>query len=209
MKFPQVSSDLSVRWCSPYLKIDVMAALIRNQPRFTGKRTLVVTGERAEESPAREKYKTFEPHKTDIRANRTKPRHVDTWRPIHKWLEADVWSIIRRFGIVPHVAYQLGWSRLSCLACIFGSPSQWATILHVFEERFLKIEAYEARFNKTIRRTETIRQAAAKGTPYAAALARPDLVELANSDGWTGPIIVSPEEWQLPAGAYGEKAGPG
>src|SRR3546814_4213832 len=54
-KLPQVSPDLSVRWCSAYLKIDVMAASIRNQGRFLGQRTLVVTGERAQESVARSK----------------------------------------------------------------------------------------------------------------------------------------------------------
>ena len=57
-RFPQVSADLSVRWCSSSLKIDVLAAAIRGQARFEGEPTLVVTGERAEESPARARYKT-------------------------------------------------------------------------------------------------------------------------------------------------------
>ncbi len=55
-RFPQVSADLSVRWCSPALKIDVLAAAIRGQARFEQGRTLVVTGERAEESPSRARY---------------------------------------------------------------------------------------------------------------------------------------------------------
>ncbi|GAA3276614.1 hypothetical protein GCM10020258_57230 [Sphingomonas yabuuchiae] len=50
--FPQTSADLRVRWCSPSLKIDVLAAAIRNQDRFLDGATLVVTGERAAESPA-------------------------------------------------------------------------------------------------------------------------------------------------------------
>lgn len=208
LKFPQVTADLSTRWCSAYLKIDVMAALIRNQERFMGKRTLVVTGERAEESTARSRYLTMERHRTDLRDSAKKPRHVDHWRPIHGWSEGKVWDIIRRFGIVPHVAYQLGWSRLSCMACIFGSPNQWATILHVFRERFELIEAKEIEFGVTIRRSDTIRQAASKGQPYAAALENPALVALANSHEWDAPIAVSPEEWVLPAGAFGENAGP-
>ena len=53
---PQTSPDLRVRWCSPALKIDVLAASIRNQPRFYDGRTLVITGERAEESPSRARY---------------------------------------------------------------------------------------------------------------------------------------------------------
>lgn len=60
LRFPQVSADLTQRWCSAYLKIDVMAALIRNQDRFLNSRTLIVTGERAEESKARASYAPFE-----------------------------------------------------------------------------------------------------------------------------------------------------
>ena len=60
-KFPQCSPDLTVRWCSGYLKIDVCSAAIINQPRFRGIRTLVLSGERGEESAARAKYPVFEP----------------------------------------------------------------------------------------------------------------------------------------------------
>lgn len=71
-RFPQGSADLSVRWCSPALKIDVLAAAIRGQLRFEQGRTLVITGERAEESPARARYRPFEPHRTACAR-----RHVD------------------------------------------------------------------------------------------------------------------------------------
>jgi 3'-phosphoadenosine 5'-phosphosulfate sulfotransferase (PAPS reductase)/FAD synthetase len=209
LKFPQLSANLMTRWCSAYLKIDVMSAAICNQARFRKKRLLIVTGERAEESTARAKYMTFEPHRTDRRDGGTaRSRHADHWRPIHGWSDAQVWAIIKEFGVVPHVAYQLGWSRLSCLACIFGSPNQWATILHIFKERFLQIEAYETKFGVTIRRSETIRKAASRGKVYEAALNNPALVELAQSEEWFGPIIVSSSEWVLPAGASGEKVGP-
>lgn len=208
LKFPQLSADLSTRWCSGYLKIDVMAALIRNQERFYGIRTIVITGERAEESPARSKYLKLERHRTDLRDSKTKPRHIDHWRPIHGWDERRVWDIIAKFGIVPHVAYQLGWARLSCMACIFGSPNQWATILHVFKDRFEAIEAAEVATGLTIRRSETIRETAAKGKPYPAALDRPDLIELAKSDAWNVAIRVDPSDWKMPAGAFGENAGP-
>ena len=67
LRFPQVSADLSVRWCSAALKIGVGAATIAGQDRFLGRRTLVVTGERAQESAARARYATFEPHRTDTR----------------------------------------------------------------------------------------------------------------------------------------------
>ena len=117
LRFPQVSANLNQRWCSAYLKIDVMAALIRNQDRFLDRRTLIVTGERAQEGRARAGYATFEPHRSDTRDGIRRRRHVDHWRPVHGLQEAEVWAMLRRHGIVPAPAYRLGWSRLSCIAC--------------------------------------------------------------------------------------------
>lgn len=69
-KFPQCSPDLKVRWCSSYLKIDVCSLAIINQQRFRGIRTLVLSGERGEESAARAKYNIFEPDRADLRNGR-------------------------------------------------------------------------------------------------------------------------------------------
>ena len=206
--FPQVSADLSVRWCSAALKIGVGAAAIAGQDRFLGRRTLVVTGERAQESAARARYATFEPHRTDTRGGARRPRHVDHWRPVHGWDEARVWEALRRHGVRPHPAYELGWSRLSCMACIFGSAAQWATIRHIAPALFERIAAYEERFGRTIQRARSIRALADLGRPYPAALARSDLVALALGETWAPPILGLPSAWTLPPGAFGEAAGP-
>jgi len=202
MQFPQVSADLSVRWCSSALKIDVCALAIRNQPRFIGKRTLVVTGERAQESAARARYKTFEPHRADLRDGR-KPRHVDHWRPVHGWSEAQVWAIIKDYAVNPHPAYRAGWGRVSCAACIFGSPDQWASLRALNPRQFSTIAGYEARFGKTIQRKLTVVQNADRGHVYA-------MTELdrraALSETFGEPVII--EDWTLPAGAFGDSCGP-
>ena len=59
-RFPQPSPDLRVRWCSAYLKIDVCAAALRHDPRFQDCRTLVLSGERGEESRQRAGYAVLE-----------------------------------------------------------------------------------------------------------------------------------------------------
>ncbi|WP_159731241.1 phosphoadenosine phosphosulfate reductase family protein [Methylosinus sp. Ce-a6] len=209
LRFPQVTADLRLRWCSSVAKIDVMRSMICNSPRFLGKRTLVVTGERAEESPARARYATFEPHRTDTRGGTRRRRHVDHWRPVHGMEERQVWDLLRRHRVVPHVAYQLGFGRVSCMHCIFGSPDQLATIRWMAPERFEMIAEYERRFGCTIKRDAPIHAVADRGRPYPAALARPDLVELALSEHWSPAIRTSPEGWRLPAGAFGDAAGPG
>ncbi|MFC5342913.1 phosphoadenosine phosphosulfate reductase family protein (plasmid) [Brevundimonas staleyi] len=205
-RFPQVSADLRVRWCSGVLKIDVMAALIRGQDRFLDGRTLVVTGERAEESPGRARYAVFEAHRTATAGGRRPPRRVDHWRPIHAWDEGRVWAVIARSGLVPHPAYRLGWGRLSCRCCIFGSPHQWATVRALFPAVFARIAAREAASGFTLHRAASVIDLADRGRPYAAALAQPELAAQAEAADWTGPIVRRP--WTLPAGAFGEAAGP-
>lgn len=203
-QFPQVSPDLSIRWCSAYLKIDVASAAIRNQDRFVGRRTLFVTGERAEESPSRARYQAFEPHRSDLRNGR-KARLVDHWRPVHAWTEARVWEIIRRHCINPHPAYRLGWGRVSCAACIFGSSNQWASLRAVNPEQFERVAGFEKSFGKTIKRKLDVVQTADKGTPYAMS---PSDVAAALSDSFDEPVVLTEETWTLPRGAFGESCGP-
>jgi hypothetical protein len=209
LRFPQVTGDLRLRWCSSVAKIDVMRSMICNSPRFLGKRTLVVTGERAEESPARARYATFEPHRADTRGGARRQRHVDHWRPIHGFDEARIWKLLRRHGVVPHVAYQLGFGRVSCMLCIFASPDQLATIRWMAPERFELIAEYERRFGCTVKRDAPIHAVADRGRPYPAAFGRPDLVQLAMAEHWSPPIRTAPAGWRLPAGAFGDAVGPG
>ena len=203
-KFPQVSANLSVRWCSAYLKVDVCSAAIRNQERFVGKRVLLITGERAEESAARENYKVFEPDRADNRAGKRAPRHVDHWRPVHKWTEEEVWAIIKRYKVRVHPCYYLGWGRCSCAACIFGSAHQFASLAKICPKKVERVANFEAEFGVTIKRKESVPELVAKGVPYE--MAEEDVKD-ATSETYERDIVME-EEWVLPAGAYGESCGP-
>jgi 3'-phosphoadenosine 5'-phosphosulfate sulfotransferase (PAPS reductase)/FAD synthetase len=208
--FPQAGADLETRWCSSRLKVDVMDAALRNQPRFEWHRTLVVTGERAEESANRRHYATFEPHRADLRHGRT-PRHVDHWRPAHRMTEREVWDLIGYFRVNVHPAYRLGFSRVSCATCIFGNEHQWATLRAIMRERVLAIAAYEAEFGKTISRKKeretgrylTVLDMADRGTPYAM---HPEDIRAALSTTFDEPVFLA--HWTLPAGAYRRTPGP-
>ena len=203
LKFPQVSSSLTVRWCSAVGKIDVFARYLTNHPKFRIGKTLVITGERAQESKSRASYKVFEPHRCDLRSGREYQRHIDHWRPVHQWDEREVWDIIKRFSVNPHPSYVLGFARASCRACVFSSKDQWATVREIAPEQFEQIARYEAQFGVTIHRTESVIQRANKGTPYKT---DPFWVEIANSRTYNVPIFV--DQWELPQGAYGDSCGP-
>lgn len=204
LKFPQVSADLSVRWCSAYLKIDICASAIRNQKRFENKRVLVLSGERGQESAARSHYSAFEPDRSDNRNGKKVVRHVDRWRPVHQWSEHEVWAIIERWKINPHPAYHLGWGRCSCLFCIFGSNNQWASAAKVNPKGIIEIAEYEELFEKTIHRTTPVMQRATEGNAYESIT--PTLVAIAMSEEYNEPCFL--ENWTMPAGAFGESCGP-
>lgn len=205
--FPQVSPDLTVRWCSSYLKIDVCAAAIRSQPRFAGRLTLVVTGERAEESSARAKYKLLEPHRSDKRdAQRERSRrHVDHWRPVHGWSTAQVWAIIAAHRVNPHPCYRVGFGRASCMFCIFGSADQYATAAALDPARFHRLATFEALSGKTVKRKGSLPMLVERGTPYSYA---PEDAAAALADTFAEPIILEPGAWKLPTGAFAESCGP-
>jgi 3'-phosphoadenosine 5'-phosphosulfate sulfotransferase (PAPS reductase)/FAD synthetase len=204
-KFPQVSADLKVRWCSGSLKIDVFARILTNDERFQGKRILVITGERAEESASRANYHEFEPHRTDLRNGVKVQRHVDHLRPIHKWPESKVWAIMEKHRVRPHPAYWLHYSRASCRGCIFNGPNEWATLRTHMPEAFHPIAAYEDEFGVTIHRTLTVNEQADRGVPHPCSL---EMLLLAESTDYYANIIVEEGSWKLPPGAYKKGNGP-
>lgn len=203
--FPQASPDLSVRWCSAYLKVDICSTSIRNQDRFNFHRTLLVTGERAQESTARAKYATFEPDRADGRDGRNK-RLVDHYRPVHALSEKGVWALIEKYRINVAPPYRLGWGRLSCAKCIFGNRDQWASAAVVDPEGVLEIAELEAQFGKTIDRKAAVLDKLASGTAYGSISAA--LIAEANNESWDGPIVLPEGTWTLPAGAFKECGGP-
>lgn len=203
LRFPQVSADLGTRWCSSYLKIGIFASYLANHSKFLGKRTLVVTGERAQESRARANYKVFEPHRGDTRDSKRVPRHIDHLRIVHAWSEQQVWNIIERYRGQPHPAYVLGWGRLSCRLCIFGGKDQWASSREIAPAEFNDVAQLEREFKVTIHRKHTVVERANAGTPYEM---HPQWIALANSREFDYPVFVDP--WVMPKGAFGEACGP-
>ena len=96
---------------------------------------------------------------------------------------------------------------MSCAGCIFGSDNQWASLRVVNPAQFGQIATYEEAFGWTISRDGSITAAADRGTPYAAI--NPHDLTAALSTTWQELIILPIDVlWTLPAGAFGESAGP-
>lgn len=207
LRFPAPIADLRVRWCSAYLKVDIGDRVLTKNLRFAdGRSYLIISGERAEESPARAKYKSFERYRAGNQHvdNRRIKRNLDHFRSVHQYKEDRVWDMLKAYGINPHPAYHCGFGRTSCMTCIFGSPNQWATIRAYVPERFEKVLMYEKRFGRTIHMDgkSFIDILADKGRIYTV---EEGYFDIANAKEYTQPIIVN--NWQYPSGAFGENCG--
>lgn len=222
LKFPQVSGDLKVRYCSSALKIEVGKRSLSSQDRFIGKDVLFITGERREESSGRAKYNQLEPHYCDTTRAKAlpkskwvngiktygktpkprKPRRVDTWRPVLHYTEEQVWESIERLNVIPPVPYRAGWSRSSCQTCIFNDNTIWATIKKYWPARLESIVGYEKQFNLTIDRGGlNVLERADKGIPMT--IHDEGVLHQITNKEYILPIFAKPGEWTLPAGAFG------
>jgi len=199
LMYPQKSADLSVRYCSTYLKIDIGDLAVRRRFDFeNGKKVLVLSGERAQESPARAKYLSFEKYRADNRDGKRVPRFIDHLRIAHQDSEKEVWDRMKNWKIQPHPAYIVGLGRTSCKFCVFANPSQWATMREYDPVGFQRILSYEKQFNHSIDRGGSfIDKIADTGeilqVPKGA-------FDIANSTEYKLPIITN--TWELPLGAF-------
>lgn len=206
-RFPQPSPDLRVRWCSAYLKIDVCATALRHDERFRNRRTLVLSGERGEESPQRARYAILEPDKADLRNGRKAFRYIDRLRPIRDWSEQQVWDIMEKYRIRPHPCYFMGFGRCSCKFCVFGNQHQFASAACVSRHGFDRLVSFEKEFGVTLKRDTDLTSLVEKGKPYEAITSQ--LADLATNFEYDMPVILRKDEaWQIPAGAFSKCGGP-
>ena len=106
------------RYCTSDHKRDPIEVMVRNHwPAHSGVRILIVSGERAEESPHRARLPEFA---VDGRLT-VNGRDVYRWRPILEMGEAQVWAQIERSGLRHHVAYDWGCRRVSCVLCVLAA----------------------------------------------------------------------------------------
>jgi 3'-phosphoadenosine 5'-phosphosulfate sulfotransferase (PAPS reductase)/FAD synthetase len=202
--------SLAQRWCTRILKIDVDAMVYTNDPRFKDGCTVVeLTGERRQESGNRAKYAEIEPHKSN-----SKKRRIEHWRPVIDWTEEEVWDIMRRHNINPHPCYHLGWSRCSCLPCIFGDSRDFASVREVDLTLFRELEEMEHRFRRTIRMDsipigEWANHVCTRGCgPYVDIKKDRAMIAKAMGQRYDAADIFVKGKWQHPRGAFGHSGGP-
>lgn len=137
------------RQCTSDLKRDPITREIRRylkaNPRFNG---LVVNcmGLRSEESPGRAKKQPLKFSKGNSLAG----REWYDWLPIQSLTLDEVWEEIHNAGQVPHPAYALGMTRLSCVFCIMSSDSDLRIAAHHNPQLLARYSEVEDRIGRTM-----------------------------------------------------------
>lgn len=207
-KFPAKSGDLSKRWCSAYLKIDIASSVLRDISKLSdleNQKILVVSGERRGESNGRAKYNEMEVHRTNAvaRAHRT----VHQWRAVIQYSERDVWEVMRRHGIKPHPCYIAGWNRCSCSQCIFSLPKHFAGIRELFPEEYEALKEDEIRLGFTIDNKKCLDDYVGDAKSCVCWDDPEAIWQLVI--GEYSDIYIDPDKWTYPAGAFkGSEGGP-
>lgn len=202
-KFPQTGSIESGRYCSAVVKIGVSAVSITNDPAFDGAKICLLTGERREESAARNNYAEIERHRTNSRR-----RRVDHYRLVIDRTEEQVWASIARHRILPHPSYRLNFSRCSCQYCVFAGANDLATLRLIDPVRFERMAAYEDEFGMTVKQGVSMRELADRGTPFVGPGDEETIREALSCDFDPARFFLpAGQAWELPRGAF--KNGPG
>jgi len=204
LKFPAKSGDLSRRWCSAYLKIDVASAVMRNLERTSANANiLLVSGERRGESVGRSRYNEMEKHTTH--APTKAHRVVHHWRAVIDYTLRDVWEVCRRHKLTPHPCYTCGWNRCSCMCCIFSLPTHWAGIRELFPKRYREFIQDESFLGFTLDNKKTLAEYVGDAASCVCRDNPEAIRQLVTGRFFPGDVYT--QNWQFPAGAFKGSAG--
>lgn len=196
------------RWCSPYLKIDVAATVLRNLEEVKeNSKVLICSGERRGESAGRSKYNEMEVY---FRANAEKKlkRTVHQWRPVIDYSEKDVWEVLKRNKVAPHPCYRASWNRCSCAGCIFSTPELFAGFKELYPEEFEEMKNDEITLGFTLDNKCDLETyiAGAKSCLYTG---DKEAIRSLITGEFTEKDIFIDGQWKYPAGAFhGAEGGP-
>lgn len=105
------------RWCTSYLKSDLMASWITNNRHLLGGRCLYLTGERRDESPGRAKLPALQYHRTHLKTKRKGSFTCHWYRPVLDFDKGLMFEWGKALGIPAHPCYEY-LTRCSCIACV-------------------------------------------------------------------------------------------
>lgn len=123
------------QFCTEHLKLRPIQTWLKST--MDDREPVMLTGIRAGESERRSKMPERE--WMDL-------YDCDTWRPLLKWTEAEVFAFLEKVGVPPNPLYASGFTRVGCFPCIHARKSELARLP---EWAWQKLEEWEARLGRS------------------------------------------------------------
>ena len=114
LKFP----DYKRRWCTAYLKANVIDKWIRQNRHILGQKCLFISGERGDESPKRALLPENKYHRTHLATNRVAEFECHWYRPNLPLEKGHMFEKAKILGLPTHPCYQY-LNRCSCMFCFY------------------------------------------------------------------------------------------
>jgi 3'-phosphoadenosine 5'-phosphosulfate sulfotransferase (PAPS reductase)/FAD synthetase len=140
VKHNKIFPTANARYCTRLMKIEPFFMFL-SKFREEYFDFVVITGERAEESPSRAKKPE--------REYDDKYYHCEVWRPLKNWTAEEVFEAHIRNDFPINPMYNLGFSRVGCAPCIYARQADVALMAKHFPEQIDKVEALEASLEDT------------------------------------------------------------
>lgn len=147
-KYARLPSGVA-RFCTDQLKTKPIGEWIQKYCAERGiTKAINAIGIRAEESPARAKK---EPFKLSKVSRKKQNLTVHEWFPIFDFKLSNVWLSIKEANQSPHEIYSKGFSRLSCVFCVFGRINEHQMAAKMRPELYQKMVVLEKELGRSIR----------------------------------------------------------
>lgn len=134
-----------VRFCTDELKVTPINTQVVMPLISQGHQVISWQGVRAEESPKRAAL----PEKEELDFG------IIAYRPILKWLVADVFDMHKKHGINPNPLYQQGMGRVGCMPCVMCRKSELHEISKRFPDVIDRLRSWERIVSKSSKREQS------------------------------------------------------
>ena len=207
-KFPAKGSPGNGRWHTGRLNPLVSDSVTTNLDT-TRRNTniLIISGERRGESNSRSHYNEMEIHRTNAIVKNK--RLVHWWRPVIDYTLRDIWEVLKRSNCNPNPVYRIGWSRCSCMMCIFSLPKHFKGIQELFPEDFEKLCEDEKILNFTIDNKKSLEEYIDGAESCFVSLDEKAVHQVKTGEISAEDIFVPEGTWTYPVAAFsGSEGGP-
>lgn len=149
--------DMKNRWCTSYLKTDIINKWIRKNRHRLGTSCLFVTGERRDESPRRAKMDELVYHSTHLKTKKVADFTCHWMKPVLDYDKGKMFEWAKEINLEIHPCYEY-LNRCSCMACMFMPDLHAVENMKRHPNKFRKLIQKEIEYGHTWKKDISLKE---------------------------------------------------